>query len=81
MSDFSRLSISGRVATPADPDWDEARQAWNLAADPHPSAVAFVESAEDIAATVRFAADHSSRSSASRPGTARRRWVRSTRRS
>ena len=58
MSDFSRLSISGRVATPADPDWDEARQAWNLAADPHPSAVAFVESAEDIAATVRFAADH-----------------------
>ena len=58
MSDYSELSISGRIATPADPDWDEARQAWNLAADPRPSAVAFVESAEDIAATVRFAADH-----------------------
>ena len=58
MSDFSQLSISGRVATPADSDWDEARQAWNLAADPHPSAVAFVENSDDIAATVRFAADH-----------------------
>ena len=55
MSDFSQLSIAGRVATPADPDWDEARQAWNLAADPRPSAVAFTESADDVAKVVRFA--------------------------
>jgi hypothetical protein len=56
MSDFTELAIAGRVATPSDPDWKEARAAWNLIADQHPSAVAFVESAEDIAAVVGFAA-------------------------
>jgi hypothetical protein len=58
MTDFTELSISGRVATPSDPDWDEARAAWNLAADQRPAAVAFVESGADIAATVRFAVEH-----------------------
>ena len=58
MSDFTGLTISGRVAVPNDPDWDEARAAWNLIADQSPEAVALVESAEDIAATVRFAAQH-----------------------
>ncbi len=58
MSEFTGLSIAGRVATPSDPDWDEARAAWNLAADQRPSAVAFVESAEDVAGTIRFAAAH-----------------------
>jgi hypothetical protein len=57
MSDLKELSIAGRVATPSDSDWDEARQAWNLAADQHPSAVAFVESADDVAAVVRFAGE------------------------
>jgi hypothetical protein len=55
MSDLSGLSIAGRVATPSDPDWDEARQAWNLAADQRPTAVAFVEGADDVAEVVRFA--------------------------
>ena len=55
MSNFGELKIEGRVATPSDADWDEARLAWNLAADLQPSAVAFVESAEDVAATVAFA--------------------------
>jgi hypothetical protein len=58
MVDVSELSISGRVATPADSDWDEARQAWNLAADQQPVAVAFVESADDVAAVLRYAADN-----------------------
>jgi len=58
MSDFAELSIAGRIATPSDSDWDEARAAWNLVADQNPEAVALVESAEDIAATVRFAAQH-----------------------
>jgi FAD/FMN-containing dehydrogenase len=58
MTEFNELSITGRVATPSDPDWDEARAAWNLAADQRPSAVAFVESAEDVAKVVRFAAEH-----------------------
>jgi len=56
MSDFTELAIAGRLATPSDPDWDQARAAWNLAADQRPSAVAFVESAADVAETVRFAA-------------------------
>jgi FAD binding domain len=55
MSDFTELTIAGRVATPSDPDWDEARTSWNLAADQRPSAVAFVESADDVAKTVRYA--------------------------
>ena len=58
MTDFSGLAIAGRVATPNDGDWDQARMAWNLAADQHPEAVVFVESAEDAAATVRFAAEN-----------------------
>ena len=58
MSDFTGLAIAGRVATPSDPDWDQARLAWNLAADQRPEAVAFVESAEDVAKTVRFAAEN-----------------------
>jgi FAD/FMN-containing dehydrogenase len=56
MTDFSGLAIAGRMATPNDPDWDQARMAWNLAADQRPSAVAFAENGDDIAATVRFAA-------------------------
>lgn len=58
MTDFSGLAIAGRVATPSYADWDQARMAWNLAADQKPEAVAFVESAEDVAKTVRFAAEN-----------------------
>jgi hypothetical protein len=58
MTDFNELELDGTVATPGDPEWDLHRQAWNLAADPRPDAVAFVENADDIAATLRFAADH-----------------------
>jgi hypothetical protein len=56
MSDFSELKIEGRVATPGDPDWDQVRLAWNLAADLRPAAVAFAQGAADVAATVAFAA-------------------------
>ncbi len=58
MADLSGLSIRGRVATASDSDWDEARQAWNLAADQQPSAVAFVESADDVAKVVTFAREN-----------------------
>lgn len=57
MADLSELSIDGRVATPSDPDWDEARRAWNLAVDLQPAAVAIVEGADDVAKVVSFAAD------------------------
>ena len=58
MTDFTALSIAGRVATPSDADWDEARAAWNLIADQRPEAVVFAEGADDVAATVRFAAEN-----------------------
>jgi hypothetical protein len=58
MADFSGLSIRGRIATSDDSDWDEARQAWNLAADQHPSAVALVESADDVSKTLGFAREN-----------------------
>ncbi|HEY6551482.1 MAG TPA: FAD-binding oxidoreductase [Solirubrobacterales bacterium] len=68
MSDFTGLAIAGRVATPSDSDWDEARLAWNLVADQRPEAVAFVESVEDVAKTVRFAAENELRVSAQGTG-------------
>jgi hypothetical protein len=58
MPDFAGLSIRGRVATPDDSDWDEARQAWNLAADQRPAAVAMVESADDVVKTINFAREN-----------------------
>jgi hypothetical protein len=58
VADFSGLSIRGRVATSSDSDWDEARQAWNLAADQQPAAVALVESADDVAKVIGFARDN-----------------------
>src|SRR5215211_276625 len=68
MTDFSGLSIAGRIATPTDSDWDQARQAWNLAADQRPEAVAFVESAEDVAKVVRFAGENDLRVTAQGSG-------------
>jgi hypothetical protein len=57
MTDFSELSIAGRIATPDGAEWDEARRAWNLVADQQPAAVAVVENADDVAAVVRFAGE------------------------
>jgi hypothetical protein len=59
MADFSGLSIHGRVATTDDADWDQARQAWNLVADQHPAAIAFAQSADDVAKVMRFAREQS----------------------
>jgi FAD binding domain len=58
MTDFTGLAIAGRIATPDDSDWDQARTAWNLVADQQPVAVVFAENADDVAATVRFAAEN-----------------------
>jgi len=56
VTNLSELSIRGRIATSGDSDWDEARQAWNLAADQQPPAVAMVESADDVSKVIGFAA-------------------------
>ena len=58
MTDFNALQIDGTIATPTDPDWDEARAGWNLAADQRPAAVAIVENADDVAAVASFAAEN-----------------------
>jgi hypothetical protein len=55
MADFSELKLTGRVATPDDSDWDEARQTWNLAAAQNPAAVAMVENSDDVAKVIGFA--------------------------
>lgn len=43
------------IVLPHDPNWNEARRAWNLAVDQQPAAVAFPESARDVSAIVRWA--------------------------
>ena len=47
--------LDGEVILPSDPEWDAARSAWNLAADQHPVAVVFAESADDVVAVVDYA--------------------------
>jgi hypothetical protein len=68
MTDLSELRIDGRVATADDSDWDEARRAWNLIADQHPVAVAFVAGPDDVSAVVGFAADNGLRVTAQGTG-------------
>ena len=53
-----RAGLVGDVFVPGDAKWDEARQAWNLAVDQRPAAVALPETAEDVAAIVDFARAH-----------------------
>ena len=48
-------ALDGAVLAPGDAGWDQARQAWNLAVDQQPAAVAFAQTAADVAAVVDFA--------------------------
>ena len=48
-------SLDGHVITPEDVGYDESRQAFNLSIDLRPAAVVIAHSAQDVAATVRFA--------------------------
>jgi len=43
------------IVLPHDHQWNQARLAWNLAADQQPAAVALPETAEDVIAVVRWA--------------------------
>ena len=47
-----RSTVDGAVVGPGEDGWDEARQAWNLTVDQQPTAVAFPESAADVALAV-----------------------------
>jgi FAD/FMN-containing dehydrogenase len=67
----SRVDREGRPATIltcADPGWDGARQARNLAVDHRPAALAVPGSAQDVAAAVRFARDRGLRVAAQGTG-------------
>src|SRR5262249_7164675 len=50
-------SLEGELVLPSDPEWDEARSAWNLAVDQRPTAVVLAETAADVAETIRAARD------------------------
>src|SRR6185436_16597042 len=50
-----RDRISGEVVSPADAAYDQARLAWNLAADQRPGLVVFPESADDVVEIVLYA--------------------------
>jgi FAD/FMN-containing dehydrogenase len=65
---ISKLSIGGRIATADDSDWDGARQAWNLAADQRPFAVAYVEGADDVSKVVGYARENGLRIAAQGTG-------------
>ena len=56
------------ILTPADPAWDDARKAWNLAVDQRPAATAVPESAAGVIAAVSFARDHGLRVAAQSTG-------------
>ena len=55
--DVTDLAVvtTGAVFTAADAGWDAARQAWNLAVDQHPVAVAYAVDEDDVAGVIRFA--------------------------
>jgi hypothetical protein len=53
--DELRALVDGTVVAPGDATLDEARAAWNLAADQRPALVAIPQSAADVVAIVDFA--------------------------
>ena len=67
LSDALR-DIAGDVVLPGDPQWDSARQAWNLAVDQHPVAVALPRTAADIVAIVDAARERGLRVAAQGTG-------------
>src|SRR3954469_22582350 len=50
-----RALSRGDVVAPADTSYDEARAAWNLAADQRPAAVVFPENESDVAFPLAYA--------------------------
>lgn len=51
-------TLPGAVLAPGDPGWQEASAAWVRSVDQRPAAVVTVADAEDVVATVRWAARH-----------------------
>jgi UDP-N-acetylenolpyruvoylglucosamine reductase len=53
--DILRAMVAGDVFAPGDQGFDQARRAWELAADQRPAVVVFPESVVDVVRSVRFA--------------------------
>ena len=53
-----QAAIAGHVSVPGEAGYDQARQAWNLAADQRPSVFVLAESPTDVEQAVRFARAH-----------------------
>jgi FAD/FMN-containing dehydrogenase len=53
-----RDRLVGEIVLPGDGGWDAARQAWNLSVDQRPVAVAFPETAGDVAGVIEVAGAH-----------------------
>jgi FAD/FMN-containing dehydrogenase len=68
--DFSQLRqrLMGAVTVPGDAAWDTARQAWNLAVDQRPVAVAEPETVADVVMIVDFARERGLRVAAQGTG-------------
>jgi FAD/FMN-containing dehydrogenase len=68
--DFERLRsrLCAPVVVAGEGGWDAARQAWNLAVDQQPAAVAYATSAEDVVTVVNFAREHELRVAAQGTG-------------
>jgi FAD binding domain len=66
--DSLRSALSGDVTLHGDGSWDAARQAWNLAVDQHPAAVAHAEDADDVARVVDYARERGMRVAAQATG-------------
>jgi FAD/FMN-containing dehydrogenase len=62
-----RTEVTGSVALPGEAGYELATP-WNVAVPVNPRAVVAVENAQDIAATVRFAAEHNLRVAVQRTG-------------
>ena len=63
-----RSTVEGEIVLPDEPGWDGARQAWNLAADQRPFAVALVGSVDDVIEVVGFARAYGLRIAPQRTG-------------
>jgi hypothetical protein len=56
-----RTALAGQAFVRGQAGYDQARRAWNLAWDEHPSVVVVAESASDVVVAVRHARDHGMR--------------------
>ena len=54
--DALRATLTGTLVAPGDPGWDAARQPWKVLIDQQPVAVVQAAGADDVVATVRWAA-------------------------